>query len=404
MIVALSYRFGDSERTYRHPNTRTRLAWALHDKSEMGDAIARISHTIHNLGVLLALRAPQESHKIIPENIIKTTPQAIMKPLRSLYMNVHRALCEANKHSKRPVSFSICALGDLEQNWNRLDNQTKLRLRLGCVALWLQMHVAAEESRFWIAEVRLTGRSSMSRSINLPLIECLDELPHVDAVSDAEEHHEVGALRNKFDSTDMIHVFAHTNPCRKQQTLREILALEDSCSKLSDWEILKLCLTIVIAHENMIEVRKTTTDTTLDDYVFYQSSDLSSEQSVHDFDVTYPYLQFGFGQPSTCSKKIGLAANSTKDADASIVKLGVVLIQVAARQSIPGIHRKGSKIDASAQGLVEKTLEGIGVQFGDGLTNAIEACLMGNSQTEDELIRKTTGVLRQLQDTSLDSR
>lgn len=387
-----------NEIVHRRSSTWIRLTWTLHDKPEMEKAISRIRDAVRDLRDLLALRASRESHKIIPENVIATTLQAQTNPMRSLYMNLHRALCEANKRSKRPASFAICALEDVENNWNRLDNKTKLRLRLGCAALWLQMHVGAEESTFWMAEVRFPERNTMSHGIDLPLIKSLDELPPFDSANDAEEHYEVGALLNKFDSTDKIHVFAHTNPCRRQRTLREILAGDDSRSKLSDVEILRLCLTIVVAHENMTEVRKTTMDTCLDSYVFYQSRDSSCEESVRDFDVTYPYLQFGFGQPSTCSKKMGLATSSFKQPDASIVKLGMVLIQVAARESIPGIYQNDSTIGSRAQSLIERTLEKIDFRYGDGLTSAIDACLKGNSRTETELVHKTTWMLKQLQD------
>jgi hypothetical protein len=386
------------ENDHHHPSTWTRLTWALRDKSEMEKAIARIRQTVSDLKALLELRASRESHKIIPENMITTTSQARTNPMRSLYMNVHRALCEANKRSERPVSFAICAAEDVEDNWSRLDNKTKLRLRLGCAALWLQMHVSAEESTFWMAEVRLPEKSTVSQSIDLPLIESLDKLPHVYPMNDAEEHYEVGALLNKFEPTDKIHVFAHTSPCRRQRTLREILAVEDLRSRLSDLEILKLCLTIVVAHENMAEVRQTTMDTSLDSYVFYQSPNSSSEQSFQDFDVTYPYLQFGFGQPSTQGERLGLGRSSPEHPDASIVNLGVILLQVATRESILGIYQKGSKMDASAQSLIERTLKKIDVQFGDGLTSAIEACIKGNARIETELVRKTAEVLKRLQD------
>jgi hypothetical protein len=101
------------------------------------------------------------------------------------------------------------------------------------------------------------------------MIESLDKLLHVYPMNNAEEHYEVGALLNKFEPTDKIYVFVYTSLYRRQRTLYEILAVEDMRLRLSDLEILKLCLTIVVTHKNIAEVRQTTIDTSLDSYVFY---------------------------------------------------------------------------------------------------------------------------------------
>jgi hypothetical protein len=380
-------------------STWNRLTWAHHGKSQMEAAIASIRVTVSDLKDLLTLREPKEPHKMIPEVETPTASQSRSKEARSIYLDVHRALCEANKRSKRPVSFTICALGELEDNWNKLENVTRLQMRPDCAALWLQMHVNDDEGAFWMAEVRLSENSTMRNDVDLPLIEYLDELPHVDLVKDTREHYEVGALLNKFDPTDKIHVFAHRHPSRKQRTLREVLTEEDSRSRLSDAEIVNLCLAIVVAHNNLTDVRKTTMSTSLDSYVFYQeNSDLNSQEPIQAFGLAFPYLQIGFGQPSTCCRSIGSVRASSKQADANIVELGLVLLQLAAREIIPGTPQQGPRINAGARSLIEATLGRIETQFGDGLSIAIDACLRGESCGESELIRKTTGVLENLQD------
>jgi Holliday junction resolvasome RuvABC ATP-dependent DNA helicase subunit len=76
----------------------------------------------------------------------------------------------------------------------------------------------------------------------------------------------------------------------------------------------------------------------------------------------------------------------------------MILLQVATQESIPGIYQKGSKMDASVQSLIRRTLKKIDIQFGDSLTSAIEACIKGNPRIEIELVRKTAEVLKRLQD------
>jgi hypothetical protein len=82
----------------------------------MEKAIARIRQTISDLKALLELQTSRESHKIILENMITITSQARTNLIRLLYMNVHYALCEANKRSERPVSFAIYTTEDVEDN------------------------------------------------------------------------------------------------------------------------------------------------------------------------------------------------------------------------------------------------------------------------------------------------
>ena len=207
------------------------------------------------------------------------------------------------------------------------------------------------------------------------------------------------ALLNKFDPSDKIHVFAHRHPSRKQRTLREVLTEENSRSRLSDSEIVNLCLAIVVAHNNLTDVRKTTMSTGLDSYVFYQeNSDPNWQEPIQAFGLAFPYLQIGFGQPSRCCSSIGSVRASSKQADANIVELGLVLLQLAAREIIPGTPQQGPRINAGARSLIEATLGRIETRFGDGLRIAIEACLKGESCGESELIRKTTAVLENLQD------
>jgi hypothetical protein len=387
-------------------STLARWTWVHHDKVDMEKARAGICRSVNLLRDMLALRAVKEPQKLIPEVRsvkITATPEQQVRSTRDIYMNVHRALREANKRSRRTVSFAISALDDFEDNWNTLDNDTKLRLRPGSAALWLQMHVFGDDSTFLMAEVRLPQKSTPCQIIDLSPIENLDTLPHVS--QDEDEHYEFGALSSKYEPMDKIHVFAQKGTWRKQNTLHDILTAEHLRSKLSNENIVELCLNIAVAHRNMADVRAITRNADLKSYVFYQKSiDSSSTAQSLDFDISCPYLHFGFGQPLETTRTMGAAKSAPKHAVASIVELGLVLFQVASQTLIPDPSLGFSKLDARAQGLINRTLTSIETRFGEGFSSTIEACLQGNSHIDDELTRKAIDVLEELKKCFLESR
>jgi hypothetical protein len=397
-----------SHETMQHlASTLARWTWVHHDKEDMEKARDGICRSVNLLRDILNLRVVKEPQKLIPgvRSIkITATPEPQVCFTRNIYMNVHRALREVNKRSRRTVSFAISALDDFEDNWNTLDNDTKLRLRPGSAALWLQMHVFGDDSTFLMAEVRLSQNSTPYQMVDLSPIEDLDTLPHFSQVQNEDEHYEFGALTSKYEPTDKIHVFAQKGAWRKQRTLHDILTAEHLRSKLSNDNIVELCLNIAVAHRNLADVRAITRNVDLKSYVFYQKSiDSSSTAQTTDFDISCPYLQFGFGQPLETTLTMGAAKSAPKHVVANIVELGLVLFQVASQTLIPDSSPGSSKIDAKAQGLINRSLTSIEARFGEGLSSTIGACLQGNPHIDDELTRKAIDVLEELKGYFLES-
>lgn len=358
------------------------MKWAHHYLKELREAIANIERTVTVLRDIITLRSPQEPQKLLREPKIEQRLEN--QTIRKLYSNLHQTLREANRRSKRPVTFTISVLGDLEANWNLLDDSTALPLRRGSVAFWLQMHDSLEASNFLMAEVQLEAETTTFGTPDLKPIDFLDVLPERVQNGPALDYFEWGSLRPKYAVDDRVHLFLHGASWRKTRTLHEVLAEKTLNSRLKNTEIIELCQNILTAHSNLAEVRISRSNTRLESYVFYECQDEQNPETHGELDVRNPYLDFGFGRQLD-GRKPGVSHSSFKHSDGSIIELGLVLFQLVTRTVFVYAASNGSTrldrsmVDAKNRALQVLRLHDIDDQFGPVMSPIVESCLTGDS-------------------------
>ena len=380
----------------------TRVKWTHHEKEDFKQKISTIRETLDGLEKLLALRAPDRPTRLFTSQSNTQPISHSTSQIQEALERLHNSLKKLNVQPPdgKPWDFAIHIATPFADNWKLIHDQYNLPLREGAQICYIQQVEDSEKSTGLLIEtLTKSGRGSKQRTENLPQIGNLDDLPRITKGSQANPYKVCGSICDAEYPEEEHRVFADYSKWSRTSTLADMIDDPENVGHLSARNVVELTRLIMVAYLDFALVRQSCPNPRLENYVYYERDTKAQGMDDEGPLLLRPYLACKFGQKPPM-RQPGATSGPSKDGDAPIIELGLVLFQI-------GSHRK-LNYQTKARGGTVMTLNAskkdalaslceIERHYGSELTRVIEVCLLSRAGNDSEAVEEGLSKLIELQ-------
>ncbi|GIZ48309.1 hypothetical protein CKM354_001137600 [Cercospora kikuchii] len=386
-IHVVSSEDAETQQAWAGANWWTLLKWTDHDRLRLKSSVEDLRTAIHDFRDYIELRRPIHPGAVLalPSEIVNIHRVPHLDPamLRELHVALRRVNSSASAGSK---VLSLSIVNSCQDNRDVLGEFPGMagKLRRDSRVTFLQKHDDGASCTFLAIESGAEPLEGAQVRVidDLSAVRCPDPADLVDS----DRYVQCGNVAPLPEDEFHHELFAEIRPWQCVQSLSEYLDDSASAALLSLEVIVKLFRAMLLAYLDFEKLRGSCRYPRLEDYRTYQRPSYTSDsvlmQNASEQPWENPYWACGLGSPGPI--RTPGASRQTVAPDEPVVRLGLVLFQLASRSK---------DIMAAAPGGVEKNwlrlqsealraLHNVQAVCGVAVGAVVEACLLSNAQTE----------------------
>ncbi|CAK1366753.1 unnamed protein product [Cercospora beticola] len=372
-------------------STLTLLKWSDHNHLALKAGVGDLRTAINDLRDYVELRRPINPGAVLALQSESTGMNYVPNLEPALVKGIHEAIKRVNASPiSRAKILSLSIANSCQDNRHVLGEFPGMsnKLRRDSSVTFLQRHDADAACTFLAIESD-TEPSLLAQTAAIDDLSALKPPIPVD-FADQDRYIWCGSVTAQ--SGELFHheIYMEVERWKHAKSFSELLDDPESAASLSPEMIPKLFRVILLAYLDFQELRSSCRYPRLEDYHTYQypvyTNDRISTQVPSEQPWENPYWACGLGSPNLI--RIPGASRPTVAADEPVVRLGLVLFQLASRSkkimaaTPTGSEKNWLRLQRDALRAIQNVQDVCGVAIG----TIVEACLLSNAQTEHKTL------------------